>query len=90
MGIIYVHNLCRKFFFWKYFNIKINEKEQRKGRDVKHELRVTLNDLYTGALKKLAISRKKICDKCTGSGAKQGFTPPNCNTCNGSGVEGMF
>ena len=59
----------------------------RKGRDVVHELRIALSDLYTGVVKKLAISRKKTCDVCSGSGAKKDYTPNNCSTCDGSGVE---
>lgn len=59
----------------------------RKGRDVVHELRIALSDLYTGVVKKLAISRKKNCDVCSGTGAKKDYTPNNCSTCDGSGVE---
>ena len=62
----------------------------RKGRDVVHELRIALSDLYTGVVKKLAISRKKNCDVCSGTGAKKDYTPNNCSTCDGSGVERKF
>jgi DnaJ-class molecular chaperone len=41
---------------------------ERRGRDVVHELRVPLKDLYNGITKKLAISRKKLCDACDGRG----------------------
>ena len=34
-----------------------------KGPDMAHELRVTLNDLYNGTVKKLAITRKKFDEK---------------------------
>ena len=42
----------------------------KKGRDVVHELKVPLSDLYTGSTKKLAITRKKLCCTCDGTGAQ--------------------
>ena len=45
----------------------------KKGRDVVHELKVPLNDLYAGSTKKLAITRKKCCGACDGTGAKVNF-----------------
>lgn len=57
---------------------------ERRGRDVVHELRVSLDDLYNGTTKKLAINRKKICDECNGRGGAG--DPKRCSTCRGSGV----
>ena len=42
----------------------------KKGRDVVHELKVPLADLYAGSTKKLAITRKKLCCTCDGTGAQ--------------------
>lgn len=47
----------------------------RKGQDVKHPLKVSLEDLYKGKTAKLAISRDKIVGD-----ARQ------CSTCNGRGA----
>lgn len=47
----------------------------KKGPDVKHPLKVSLEDLYNGKTSKLAVSRDKI----------QG-TPTMCKECNGKGV----
>lgn len=60
------------------------QRRERRGRDVVHELRVSLDDLYNGTTKKLAINRKKICDTCNGRGGAG--DPKRCNTCRGSGV----
>jgi DnaJ-class molecular chaperone len=57
----------------------------RRGQDVGHELRVTLEDLYNGKTKKLAIQRQVICKKCNGKGG-QG-NPVKCSGCRGSGVQ---
>jgi DnaJ family protein A protein 2 len=47
----------------------------RKGPDVKHPLKVSLEDLYNGKTAKLAVSRDKIVGK-----------PEMCRDCNGKGV----
>jgi len=47
----------------------------RKGPDVKHPLKVSLEDLYNGKTAKLAVSRDKIVG-----------TPQTCRDCNGKGV----
>ena len=60
----------------------------RRGQDVGHELRVTLEDLYNGKTKKLAIQRQVICKKCAGKGGTG--SPVKCAACRGSGVQGNF
>ena len=60
----------------------------RRGQDVGHELRVTLEDLYNGKTKKLAIQRQVMCKKCDGKGG-QG-NPVKCSGCRGSGVQGIY
>lgn len=37
-----------------------------KGKNVVHQLQVSLEDLYNGATRKLALSKNVICDKCEG------------------------
>lgn len=58
----------------------------RKGEDVVHPLRVTLEDLYNGKTSKLAITRDRVCNKCDGSGATSRDAVQNCSSCNGRGV----
>lgn len=57
----------------------------RRGQDIGHELRVTLEDLYNGKTKKLSIQRQVICKKCDGRGG-QG-QPTKCQGCKGTGVQ---
>ncbi|RZF44128.1 hypothetical protein LSTR_LSTR017099 [Laodelphax striatellus] len=39
---------------------------ERRGKDVLHHLSVSLEDLYKGAVRKLALEKKVICEKCEG------------------------
>ncbi|KAI3980374.1 hypothetical protein MKX01_003913 [Papaver californicum] len=61
-------------------------KRQRKGEDVVHPLKVSLEDLYSGTLRKLNLSRNVICSKCSGKGTKSGASM-KCSGCKGSGMK---
>jgi DnaJ homolog subfamily A member 2 len=56
----------------------------RKGRDLVHALKVTLEDLYKGKISKLALQKTILCTKCKGKGGKEGSVK-TCKGCNGSG-----
>nr|QKY15040.1 dnaj-like protein/chaperone protein dnaj 2 (DJA2) [Polytomella parva] len=58
---------------------------ERRSDNVTHKLNVTLEDLYNGTVKKLALAREVACTTCNGAGTKSGNTY-ECKTCNGSGV----
>lgn len=47
---------------------------------------VTLEELYNGGLRKLALQKSVICDKCEGRGGKEGSVN-KCMTCRGNGIE---
>jgi chaperone protein DnaJ len=57
-----------------------------KARDTVHELKVSLDKLYTGCTKHLKISRHIVCPKCEGIGGAKGAVT-KCQTCGGRGVE---
>ncbi|CAI9105786.1 OLC1v1004799C1 [Oldenlandia corymbosa var. corymbosa] len=61
-------------------------RRQRKGDDVVHPLKVSLEDLYSGTTKKLSLSRNKICSKCSGKGSKSGASM-KCSGCQGTGMK---
>ncbi len=42
-------------------------KGPQKGKDVIHQLKVSLEDMYNGALRKLALQKNVICAKCEGN-----------------------
>jgi len=62
-----------------------HQRGPRRGQDIGHELRVTLEDLYNGKTKKMAIQRQVICKKCDGKGGTG--SPVKCSACRGSGVQ---
>ncbi|XP_020664634.3 dnaJ homolog subfamily A member 1 [Pogona vitticeps] len=59
---------------------------ERRGKNVVHQLSVTLEDLYNGATRKLALQKNVICDKCEGRGGKKGAVEC-CLNCRGTGMQ---
>ncbi|XP_068839984.1 dnaJ homolog subfamily A member 1-like isoform X2 [Capricornis sumatraensis] len=59
---------------------------ERRGKNVVHQLTVTLEDLYNGATRKLALQKNVICDKCEGCGGKKGAVEC-CPNCRGPGMQ---
>ena len=49
-----------------HFGGKSGRKRERRGKDVIHPLSVTLEDLYKGIIKKLALQKNVICSACQG------------------------
>ncbi|EHA99202.1 DnaJ-like protein subfamily A member 1 [Heterocephalus glaber] len=43
---------------------------ERRGKNVVHQLSVTLEDLHNGATRKLALQKNMICDKCESPGGQ--------------------
>lgn len=61
-------------------------RKENKGKDVIHQLGVTLEDLYNGSTRKLALQKNVICEKCSGRGGKEGAVQ-KCTTCKGTGTQ---
>lgn len=61
-------------------------RRQKRGEDVVHPLKVSLEDLYNGTSKKLSLSRNVLCPKCNGKGSKSGASS-TCGGCQGSGMK---
>ncbi|KAK3094989.1 hypothetical protein FSP39_008792 [Pinctada imbricata] len=62
------------------------KQSSRKVKSVVHQLSVSLEDLYNGTTRKLAVKKNVICSKCDGKGGKQGAVE-KCTTCKGTGVQ---
>ncbi|KAJ2722200.1 Type I HSP40 co-chaperone [Coemansia sp. Benny D115] len=58
----------------------------RRGRDMAHALKVSLEDLYKGKTSKLQVTKSVICGGCDGKGGKEGAVK-QCSKCHGRGVE---
>lgn len=58
---------------------------ERKGDNVTHKLKVTLEECYSGSVRKLQLTRRMKCGTCSGTGSKSGRSM-TCATCNGQGI----
>jgi len=69
------------------FGFSTKSQGPKRGRDIVHPLIVSLEDLYTGKIKKMRITRNVICKSCNGSGSKVKGASTTCPTCEGRGVK---
>ena len=60
--------------------------ESRRTEDVQYPLALTLAEFYRGKLKKLKITRRRLCEQCGGKGSEEADAVESCKTCQGSGV----
>jgi DnaJ family protein A protein 2 len=58
----------------------------RKGKDLVHRIKVSLEELYKGKTTKLALQKHVLCGKCNGKGGKEGSVK-TCQGCRGQGVK---
>ena len=56
-----------------------------RGSDLRFNLRVTLEEAYSGLQKTIKVPTAVSCDACNGSGAEGGGEPTTCPTCSGMG-----
>jgi molecular chaperone DnaJ len=65
-----------------------------RGADLRYNLRVTLEDAFSGMQKTINVPTSVQCDECNGSGAEGGAEPTTCPTCSGMGkvraTQGFF
>ncbi|XP_071787964.1 dnaJ homolog subfamily A member 1-like [Asterias amurensis] len=59
---------------------------ERRCKDVIHQLGVSLEEMYNGSVRKLALKKNVVCDKCEGRGGKKGAVE-TCGTCKGSRIQ---
>jgi DnaJ family protein A protein 2 len=60
-----------------------------KGENVQHRLKCSLEDMYKGTTRKIALTRQAQCTTCRGGGTKSGRKYP-CEVCRGTGVKVMM
>merc|ERR1719270_2612612 len=58
----------------------------RRTKNLVHQLSVSLEDMYNGTVRKLALQKNVICDGCEGIGGKPGAVQ-KCPNCRGSGMQ---
>jgi len=60
-------------------------RRERAGRDVLVGVELTLEDVLTGATRRVSVEVASVCDTCSGHGSADGSAPVRCATCGGSG-----
>jgi DnaJ family protein A protein 1 len=58
----------------------------RRTKNLVHQLSVSLEDMYNGTTRKLALQKNIICDTCNGIGGKDGAVQ-RCPNCRGTGMQ---
>ncbi|MFQ5438031.1 MAG: molecular chaperone DnaJ [Paracoccaceae bacterium] len=56
-----------------------------RGSDLRYNLRVSLEDAYTGKQRTISVQSSVTCESCHGTCAAGGAEPANCPTCSGMG-----
>ena len=56
-----------------------------RGSDLRYNLRVTLEEAYSGLQKSIQVPASVSCGSCSGTGAEGGAEPTTCPTCSGMG-----
>lgn len=64
-------------------------KKVQRAPDIKHHIKITLEDIYHGKKIDLQVHRWNICSLCRGSGSHSGKTY-SCDTCNGTGTRNVI
>lgn len=57
-----------------------------RGKDIKHTISCTLEELFKGKTSKLALNKTILCKLCEGRGGKEGKIK-QCGSCHGQGVK---
>merc|ERR1712117_168115 len=58
----------------------------RRTKNVMHQLSVSLEDMYNGTTRKLALQKNIICSDCEGLGGREGAVQ-RCPNCRGTGMQ---
>ncbi|MFD1882524.1 molecular chaperone DnaJ [Paracoccus pacificus] len=56
-----------------------------RGQDLRYNLRITLEEAYSGLQKSITVPGSATCTTCNGTGAEGGAEPVTCPTCSGMG-----
>jgi len=60
---------------------------KRRGEDLVHPLKVSLEDMFNGKLTRLSLQKEIICPDCQGIGCKSPNSITTCQGCGGTGAK---
>ena len=61
------------------------EPRQFKGSDMRMKVKLTLDEITNGVVKKFKVRKSVTCPECGGSGCEKGHTSETCDQCHGQG-----
>lgn len=56
-----------------------------RGSDLRYNMRISLDEAFSGDKKNITVPTSVACSSCSGSGAEGGAEPQTCPTCSGMG-----
>jgi molecular chaperone DnaJ len=56
-----------------------------RGADLRYNLKISLEDAYSGLSRQITVPTSVACSSCSGSGSEGGAEPTTCPTCSGMG-----
>jgi molecular chaperone DnaJ len=72
-------------FFSPFFGRSRSRQRIVRGRDIAHNVEISLEEAAQGVDKRIQVKRVEKCETCQGTGAKPGTSPRRCPKCNGMG-----
>ncbi len=72
-------------FFGGGFSGMRSRRGPRRGRDLRYDLEINLDDAYRGAEKTITLQRLTKCEVCDGTGARSKADIEECPDCHGTG-----
>lgn len=57
----------------------------KRGRDIKIDIEVVLEDIVAGITKEITLHKEIVCSRCTGKGTEPGTKVKECFSCRGTG-----
>ncbi len=61
-----------------------NRRQSNRGRDLRTDIDIEFEEAYKGITKEIKVNKLSECEKCSGSGSKDG-KKSKCETCHGEG-----
>jgi len=74
--------------FERFFGHRVGfdrKSHMRRGRDLRYDMEISLEDAYNGLETEMRVPRNETCETCKGSGARPGTSPKKCSQCGGTG-----
>ena len=75
--------------FTNFFNANCEINRTQRTPDKRHEINLSLEDMYNGKTCKFAVTGNVKCNECDGRGGKETFFKP-CISCGGRGIRNVY